>query len=159
VHRAGQIFGGKACTTYRWYGYNCCLRNSPDGRSRNSAPLRYRPCAHSRILFDHAQNLLLYVLGPRSSRFLPVRSRPKRSQFARTRVDQLKNFLSGCSRSGISGWYKRVPAALFYTANSQMHGVSLNSAHEAMAISTAHNPQYTLQHCCTCHTTVTIKSE
>jgi hypothetical protein len=136
------------CTTCRWYDYNCCLRNSPAGRSRNSVPLRYRPCAHSGILFDHTQNLFLYVLGPHSSRFLPVRSRRKRSVITTTKVDRFKNFLSGYSRSGISSWYKRLPAALLSTANSYMHGVFLNSAFEAMAISTAHNPQETLQHCC-----------
>jgi len=79
----GQSVGGMACTTCRWYDYNCCLRNSPAGLSINSVPLRYRPCAHSGILFDHAQNLLLYVLVPRSSRFLPVRSRRKRSLLLR----------------------------------------------------------------------------
>jgi hypothetical protein len=160
VHRAGQSAGGESCTTCAWYDYNCCLRNSPADRSRNSVPLRYRPCAHSGILFDHAQNLLLYVLDPRSSRFLPVRSRRKRSLFVTTTVDWLKNFLSGYSRSGISGWYKLLPAALLSTANSQMHGVSLNPAFETIAISTAHNPHYTLQQCCTLsHCCDCIKSE
>ena len=75
VHRAGQSVGGKACTTYGRYGWNSWMCNSPAGRSRNSVPLHYHPCAQSGILFDHAQNLFLYVLGPRSSMFLPVRRR------------------------------------------------------------------------------------
>ena len=71
-------------------------------------------------------------------------------------MERFKIFLSGYRISGISSWYERLPAALLPTAKSQMHGVSLNSDFESLAISTVRNPQYSHSTAALFRTAVTV---